>query len=80
MRKIVSVFAVAAALLTIGCASIGPANVTRDRFDYVTAISESWKRQMLLNLLKVRCCSTPARRNPGTLAPMPCILQCMTCT
>jgi len=59
MRKIVSVFAVAAALFTIGCASIGPANVTRDRFDYVTAISESWKRQMLLNLLKVRYSDAP---------------------
>lgn len=31
----------------------------RDRFDYVTAISESWKRQMLLNLLKVRCADAP---------------------
>jgi hypothetical protein len=49
----------AATLLTSGCASIGPAKVTRDRFDYVTAISESWKRQMLLNLLKVRDSDAP---------------------
>jgi hypothetical protein len=59
MRKIVSIFAIAATLFTSGCASIGPANVTRDRFDYVTAISESWKRQMLLNLLKVRYSDAP---------------------
>ena len=31
-------------LLSItGCSSIGPKSVTRDRFDYNTAISDSWK-------------------------------------
>ena len=59
MRKIVPLFVVAATLFASGCASIGPARVTRDRFDYVTAISESWKRQMLLNLLKVRYSDAP---------------------
>ena len=39
----------AATLLVSGCASIGPAKVTRDRFNYVASISESWKQQMLLN-------------------------------
>ena len=33
-----------------GCASIGPATVARDRFDYTTAISDSWKAQMLHNV------------------------------
>jgi hypothetical protein len=42
-----------------GCAGIGPERVTRDRFDYVGAISESWKQQMLLNLLKVRYSDAP---------------------
>ena len=37
-----------------GCASVGPGNVARDRFDYITAISDSWKAQMLLNLVKLR--------------------------
>jgi hypothetical protein len=41
------------------CASIGPPTVTRDRFDYVTAISDSWKAQMLLNLVKVRYADAP---------------------
>ncbi len=45
--------------LLSGCAGIGPTTVSRDRFDYVTAISESWKRQMLLNLLKVRYGDAP---------------------
>ncbi len=47
------------ALLLTGCASIGPPTVVRDRFDYVAAISESWKRQMLQNLLKVRYADAP---------------------
>jgi hypothetical protein len=42
-----------------GCASIGPATVARDRFDYITAISDSWKAQMLLNLVKIRYADAP---------------------
>jgi hypothetical protein len=42
-----------------GCASIGPATVSRDRFDYVASISDSWKRQMLQNLLKIRYSDAP---------------------
>jgi hypothetical protein len=42
-----------------GCASIGPRTVARDRFDYVTAISDSWKSQMLLNLVKIRYGDAP---------------------
>ena len=42
-----------------GCASIGPGTVARDRFDYITAISESWKSQMLLNLVKLRYGDAP---------------------
>lgn len=42
-----------------GCASIGPSTVTRDRFDYVTAISDSWKSQMLFNLVKLRYGDAP---------------------
>ncbi len=46
-------------LMFSGCASIGPRTVARDRFDYVEAISDSWQRQMLLNLLKVRYADAP---------------------
>jgi hypothetical protein len=42
-----------------GCASIGPRTVARDRFDYITAISDSWKAQMLLNLVKLRYGDAP---------------------
>jgi hypothetical protein len=46
-------------LALAGCASVGPPTVARDRFDYVEAISDSWKRQMLLNVLKVRYADAP---------------------
>jgi hypothetical protein len=47
------------AALLAGCARVGPRTVVRDRFDYVSAISESWKRQTLLNLLKTRYLDAP---------------------
>jgi len=46
-------------LSAIGCAGIGPKTIARDRFDYVSAISESWKRQTLLNLVKIRYADAP---------------------
>lgn len=42
-----------------GCTGIGPRTIDRDRFDYVSAISDSWKRQTLLNLLKTRYVDAP---------------------
>jgi len=46
------------ALLT-GCMGIGPGTVARDRFDYTTAVAESWKRSMLLNIVKIRYGDAP---------------------
>ncbi len=42
-----------------GCASIGPDSVVRDRSDYTAAISDSWKRQMLSNMVKIRYGDAP---------------------
>jgi hypothetical protein len=42
-----------------GCAGIGPPTVSRDRFDYTAAISESWKHQMLFNMVKIRYGDAP---------------------
>ena len=37
-----------------GCAAIGPPRVERDRIEYNSSITESWKRQILLNVVKIR--------------------------
>lgn len=48
-----------ALLLAGGCKSIGPHTVARDRFDYSEAITDSWKRQTLLNIVKLRYLDPP---------------------
>ncbi len=48
-----------ALLLLSGCAGIGPLTVSRDRFDYTAAISDSWKHQMLFNMVKIRYGDAP---------------------
>jgi len=53
------VMAVAMCVALSGCASIGPPTVKRDRFDYVVAISDSLKRQTLLNMVKTRYVDMP---------------------
>jgi hypothetical protein len=51
--------AMAGALTICGCKSIGPGTVARDRSDYSSSISESWKRQTLLNIVKLRYLDPP---------------------
>lgn len=42
-----------------GCASMGPGTIGRDRINYDQAITQSWQRQLLLNLVKLRYGDTP---------------------
>jgi hypothetical protein len=48
------------ALLTLsGCTSVPPARVSADRMDYGQVVAESWKRQTLLNVVRLRYADAP---------------------
>jgi len=42
-----------------GCASVSPQHVTTDRMDYGQVVAESWKRQTLLNVVRLRYADAP---------------------
>ena len=46
-------------LMLAGCRTIGPSTIEGARFDYSEAISSSWKKQMLLNIVKLRYNDAP---------------------
>ena len=50
-----------------GCRSIGPKTIPRDRFSYSTALADSWKNQMLLNLVKTRYLDLPIYLEVGQI-------------
>jgi hypothetical protein len=56
-----------AATLLTGCHSVGPTSVPRDRFDYSSSISESWKRQTLLNIVRLRYMDPPTFVDVGQI-------------
>ncbi|HOX55255.1 MAG TPA: hypothetical protein P5205_02065 [Candidatus Paceibacterota bacterium] len=49
----------AGAVVLTGCTHLGPRTVAVDRFDYSTAIADSWKQQTLLNIVKLRYMDLP---------------------
>jgi hypothetical protein len=48
-----------AAVALTSCTHLGPRTVAVDRFDYSTAIADSWKQQTLLNIVKLRYMDLP---------------------
>ncbi len=59
MRTSFRIVVAAVTLVVTACASIGPHSVAVDRFDYSTAIADSWKEQTLLNIVKIRYSDLP---------------------
>jgi len=51
--------AVSLAAMLSGCAHIGPKTIPRDRFAYSSAMGDSWKREALMNIVKIRYSDTP---------------------
>ena len=41
-------------LATSSCTRVGPDMMYKDRFDYTTAVGDSWKEQVLLNIVRIR--------------------------
>jgi len=59
MMRMTLLTTVLSALFITGCTTVGPDAIPRDRFDYNTAISDSWKEQTLLNIVKIRYADMP---------------------
>ncbi len=46
-------------LAMTGCTRVGPDMMNKDRFDYTTAVGDSWKEQVLLNIVRLRYSDWP---------------------
>jgi len=58
-EKLGNVMAAIALLALAGCASVSPGRITTDRMDYGQVIADSWKRQTLLNVVRLRYGDAP---------------------
>ena len=54
MNRFLAGIVLVSAAFMIGCSSIGPKTLPRDRIDYSSALADSWQRQMMLNVIKLR--------------------------
>ena len=58
-RLLAAALCIGASISSMACRSLGPDTVSSGGFDYSHALSESWKRTMLLNLVKTRYVDAP---------------------
>jgi hypothetical protein len=54
-------------LASPACVTLGPSTLSRDRFDYGTEIGDSWKRQTLINLVRMRYYDLPVFVDVGQI-------------
>jgi hypothetical protein len=54
-----STIGVLALLALAGCASVSPQHINTDRMDYGQVVADSWKRQTLLNVVRLRYSDAP---------------------
>jgi hypothetical protein len=59
--------ALLALLALAGCTSVPPTRVTTDRMDYGEVVAESWKRQTLLNVVRLRHADAPVFLEVGSI-------------
>ncbi len=69
MNKSLILTACSIGLCTTGCIhpKIGPHSLPRDRADYSMSLSDSWKEQTLLNIVKVRYVDPPVFVDVGSI-------------
>ena len=67
LKRFVPALLCAGLVVVSGCRSVGPRTVPRDRFEYSGALAESWKDQMLLNLVKTRYLDLPIYLDVGQI-------------
>lgn len=58
-KTTIVVLAIVCLIAVASCGRFGPSAVVRDRLNYSSAISKSWKDQMLLNIVKSRYADLP---------------------
>jgi hypothetical protein len=64
----ISSSAVILSLLALSaCSPVGPQTVPRDRLDYSVALDDSWKRQILLNVIRIRYMDPPSFVDVGQI-------------
>jgi len=65
--KLTSLFGALALLASAGCVTVPPERITTDRMDYGQVIAESWKRQTLLNVVRLHYADVPVFLDVGSV-------------